>query len=271
MHPKTRFQPTRVAADTYLIHNHHGEGQAPVSVPLNAMVIRSREPVVVDTGVAEARDQYLADVFSLVDPGDIRWVYISHDDVDHTGNVNALMRLAPRATLVVNWFMTERMGRSLDVPLSRQHWLNDGQALGVGGRVLRAIRPPVFDSPTTRGLYDPTTGVYWSSDSFATPMLTPVTDVNEIDESFWREGINTFDRYISPWLAQVDDDLFQLAVDRVEAVAPTVMAGSHTPAISGSRVLGAIAATRRSREAVVAPEPDQSVLEQIRNTLDLAA
>ena len=88
---KTRLEPTKIAPETFLIHDHTGEGQAPVLVPLNTMVIRGSEPVVVDTGVAENRDQYLADVFSIVEPEDIRWVYISHDDVDHTGNVNALM------------------------------------------------------------------------------------------------------------------------------------------------------------------------------------
>ena len=89
--PKTRFEPTQIAPETFVIHDHHGEGQAPVSVALNTMVIRGAEPVVVDTGMAENREQYLADVFSLVEPEDIRWVFISHDDVDHTGNLNALM------------------------------------------------------------------------------------------------------------------------------------------------------------------------------------
>ena len=79
------------------------------------MVIRGAEPVVVDTGMAENREQFLADVFSLVEPEDIRWVFISHDDVDHTGNLNALMEAAPNATLIINWFMTERMGASLEV------------------------------------------------------------------------------------------------------------------------------------------------------------
>ena len=102
---KTRLEPTRIAPETFIVHDHHGEGTAPVIVPLNTMVIRAKEPVVVDTGMAENRDQYLADVFSLVEPEDIRWVFISHDDVDHTGNVNALMAQAPNATLVVNWFM----------------------------------------------------------------------------------------------------------------------------------------------------------------------
>src|SRR5690606_19742169 len=115
--------------ETFLIHDHHGEGTDPVSVGLNSMVIRAAEPVVVDTGMAENREQYLADVFSLVEPEDIRWLFISHDDVDHTGNLNALMELAPNARLVIDWFMVERMGASLDVPVDRWRWLRDGDTL----------------------------------------------------------------------------------------------------------------------------------------------
>lgn len=270
-HPKTRLAPTEIAKDTFLIHDHHGEGDAPVAVALNSLVIRAAEPVVVDTGMAENRDQFLADVFSLVEPADIRWVFISHDDVDHTGNVNALMAAAPNATLVVNWFITERMGGSLDVPLTRQRWVGDGEGLDAGDRILQAIRPPVFDAPTTRGLYDPTTGVYWASDSFATPMLTPVRSVDHIDTAFWVEGIHTFARYVSPWLTLTDDDRFQATVDRVAGLAPAVMAGCHTPAIAGARVASAIAATRQSPSANVADQPDQAVLEQIQQALQALA
>ena len=224
---------------------------------------------VTGTGMAENREQYLADVFGLVEPEDIRWVFISHDDVDHTGNVNALMAAAPNATLVVSWFMAERMGQSLAVHPGRQRWMGDGQGLDVGDRTLRTVRPPVFDSPTTRGLYDPTTGVYWSSDGFAAPMPVPVTHARDLDEAGWLEGINTFDRYISPWLELVDDRRFQATVDRVEALAPTVIAGCHAPAITGSaRIAAALAATRRSPAAVVEAQPDQAVLEQIQLALD---
>jgi flavorubredoxin len=263
-HPKTRLEPTRIAAETFLIHDHQGEGEAPVLVALNSMVIRAAEPVVVDTGMPENQDQFLADVFSLVEPADIRWVFISHDDVDHTGNVNALMDAAPNATLVVNWFIAERMGRSLAVPPTRQRWVGDGERLDVGDRTLRAIRPPVFDSPTTRGLYDPTTGVYWTSDAFATPLLEPARDVSELDPEFWRAGINTFDRYVSPWLSLVDDTRFQTTVDLIAALAPTVMAGCHTPAIAGAHVAAAVAATRRSPSADIPAQPDQAVLEEIQ-------
>ena len=268
--PKTRFEPTRIAPETFLLHDHHGEGTDPVSVALNTMVIRGAQPVVVDTGVAENRDRYLADVFALVEPEDIRWVFISHDDVDHTGNVNELMAAAPNAILVIDWFMKERMGASLDVPASRWRWVRDGDTLDVGDRTLGIVRPPVFDSPTTRGLFDPRTGVYWGSDSFASPMAAPVRHVGEIDPGAWLEGIHTFAQYVSPWLSLVDGAKFQRTVDRVEALDPRVLVGCHTPVIDGGLVADAIAATRIAPWATVAPQPDQSVLDAIQSMLEAA-
>ena len=268
---KTHLEPTRIAPETFVIHDHEGEGTAPVCVPLNSMVIRGAEPVVVDTGMAENREQYLADGFSLVEPEDIRWVFISHDDVDHTGNLNALMDRAPNATLVINWFMTTRMGASLEVPPTRQRWVSDGEGLDVGDRVLQAVRPPIFDSPTTRGLYDPTTGVYWASDSFATPMPHPMATIDQLDDDFWLGGMNMFDNYVSPWLDLVDYGRFQATVDRIEALRPTTIVGCHTPLIGGTRVADAIANTRRSPGATYDPEPDQATLELIQATLAEAA
>jgi flavorubredoxin len=265
--PKTRFEPTRVAPDTFLIHDHQGEGEAPVSVGLNSLVIRAAEPVVVDTGMAENREQYLADVFSVVEPTDIRWVFISHDDVDHTGNVTALMEAAPNATLIINWFMAERMGASLEVPPTRWRWVGDGESFDVGDRRLHAVRPPVFDSPTTRGLYDAKTGVYWASDAFATPMPTPVRSVAELDDAAWTEGMHTFDQYVAAWLPMVDDAKFQRTVDRIEALSSTAIVGCHTPVIGSAHVAAALATTRRSPSATVAPQPDQAVLDQIQATL----
>lgn len=264
---KTRLEPTVIAPETFLIHNHQGEGTAPVSVALNSLVIRAEQPVIVDTGVAENRDQYLADVFSIVEPADVRWVFISHDDVDHTGAVNELMAVCPNATLVINWFMVERMGESLTVPPQRWRWIDDDEAFDVGDRVLRAVRPPIFDAPTTRGLFDPTTGVYWAADAFAAPMFAPIRDVAELDHDFWTDGIAMFGQYVSAWLPLVDLGRYQATVDRVDALRPTVIAGCHTPAITGARVADAIEVTRRTPTMTVPAQPDQRVLEQIQQSL----
>jgi flavorubredoxin len=263
-HTKTRLEPTRIAAETFIIHNQEGEGVAPVILPLNSLVIRGSEPVVVDTGFAHSREEFLADVFSVVEPEDIRWVFISHDDVDHTGNLNALMDAAPNATAIIDWFMMERMGGTLQVSPLRQRWVRDGEVVDVGDRKLLTVRPPIFDSPTTRGLFDTTTGVYWSSDSFATGMDTVVRSVSDIDPEYWKQGMPTFNRWVSPWLELVDDAKFQKTVDRIEQLGASVIAGCHTPAIPRSHIAAALEATRQSPYATVLPQPDQDVLDQIQ-------
>jgi hypothetical protein len=93
------------------------------------------------------------------------------------------------------------------------------------------------------------------------------TDVHVTHINIWAGGINTFDQYVSPWLTLVDDARFQATVDRVAALAPSVLAGCHTPAVTGARVAAAIAATRRSPSATVDPQPGQAVLEQIQAAL----
>jgi len=266
---KPRLAPTEIAPETFLVHDHHGEGTDWVG--LNTMVIRAAEPVVVDTGMMENRERYLEDVFSLVEPEDIRWVFISHDDVDHTGNVNALMELAPNATLVIDWFMQERMGASLEVPVTRWRWVQDGDTLDVGDRTLHVVRPPVYDSGTTRGLFDPVTRVYWGSDAFATGMPGPVRTVEELELVPWLEGIHVLSRYISPWLELVDDGRFQRTVDRIEALQPEVLAGCHTPAVPRGYVQDALAATRTAPTAIVPPQPDQSLLDVLQAVLEPAA
>lgn len=260
---KTRLDPTLIGHETFLVHDHHGEGTSPVVVDLNTMVIRAQEPVVIDTGVHENETQFLADVFDLVEPKDVRWVFISHDDIDHTGNLNALMAACPNATAILNWFITERMGASLQVPPSRWRWIADGDTFDVGDRRLLAVRPPVYDSPTTRGLFDTSTGVYWASDAFATPMLAPARSVDELDADFWVDGMKTFNNYVSPWLSIVDGRRYRRTVNRIAALAPTTIAGCHTPAIPSSRVADALDAARRSPGAAVAPQPDQAVLDEL--------
>jgi hypothetical protein len=60
---------------------------------------------------------------------------------------------------------------------------------------------------------------------------------------------------------------FQCTVDRVEALAPSVLTGCHTPVVGEACVVRARATTRRTPTAIVPPQPDQAVLEEIRRSL----
>jgi len=262
--PTTRVAPTEIAAETFLIHSVQPALGQPLFVYLNSLVVRGSEPMIVDAGTIANREQWLEDVFSLVEPEDVRWIFLSHDDVDHTGNLDDVLSACPNARLVCNWAMVERHTNCFDFPLPRCHWVMDGETLDVGDRTLLALRPPVYDSPTTRGLFDPTTGVYWAVDTFATPLPDPQMGVADLDAEFWGGGMTLFALgAVSPWLSLVDEEKYGAYVDRVQDLDITTVACCHSPVIEGPLIEQAFATVRGLPAVDPPPMPDHSVLEQI--------
>ena len=262
--PTIRAEPTEVAPDTFVIHSVQPAFGAPLFVHLNSMVIRGAEPMIVDTGTIANRTQWLEDAFSLVEPDDVRWVFLSHDDVDHAGNLDEVMTACPNATLVCTWAMVERHTNAFHFPLDRCRWVVDGDSLDIGDRTLQAIRPPVYDSPTTRGLYDPTTQVYWSVDTFAVPLPDAHAQIADLEAGFWGEVMAMFALGgVSPWLSAIDQVKFGAIVDRVQGLDITTIAGCHTPAIEGQFIEQAFVLVRNLPTLDPPALPDQSMLEQV--------
>src|SRR5690349_21396704 len=119
--------PYRVAADTWVVPELFPTPDGPF-VAMNSAVITGREPVIVDTGNALNRDRWLDAVGSIVDLADVRWVFISHDDHDHTGNLLEVLDLAPNATLVTTWWTVERLAGDVELPVHRMRWVRDGES-----------------------------------------------------------------------------------------------------------------------------------------------
>jgi flavorubredoxin len=263
--PTIRAEPEQVAPETFVIHSVQEALGAPLTVYLNSMVIRGQEPVIVDTGTIANRKQWLDDVFGLVDPADVRWVFLSHDDVDHTGNLSEVLTRCPNATIVASWAMIERHTNAFEFPLERTRWVGHGESFDAGDRTFVAARPPHYDSPTTRGLFDPTTGVCWAVDAFAAPMPpTPVSTVSEHDPEFWREGMTMFvHNALSPWLAIVDPAKYASACDAHRALGMTTLVCAHSPIITEDSIDAAYALARDLPNVDAPPVPDQAVLDAI--------
>lgn len=259
-----RHEPLKVAEDTYLIRSTFGEGQAPIFVYVNSLVVLGKEPAIIDTGTVANRKQWLDDVFSLVDPKDVRWIMLSHDDHDHTGNLAETLALCPNATLVTSWFQMERLAGDLSVPPMRMQWSEDGYSLDAGDRTFGFVRPPIFDSPTTRGFYDSKTGVYWAGDSFAAPSTVPSDDVSIYHPEEWRQGFNDFQLAISPWVHLADAVKFNQTVKRIADLDPRVIVSAHTPAITGEYVTSAIDMMYDVPEAPTPQLPNQETLDMIK-------
>ena len=256
-------QPYRIAPDTWVIPETLPAAPGTV-VPVNSMVITGAEPVIVDTGNELSREAWLEAAFSLVDPADVRWVFLSHDDHDHVGNLLPVLDACPGATLVTNWFTVERLQRALPLPLDRMRWVNPGETFDAGDRTLVAVVPPVWDSPTTRGLFDPKSGVYWAVDSFACLLPRHVTDTADVPPDLWRESFLFSNRVGAPWHALLDLDKFDRHVDTVASLGMTTVASAHATTLHGEHLEEAFRLIRQVARMDPAPVPGQDDLDAIR-------
>ena len=254
--------PYRVAPDTYVIPELVA-GPPGTYVAMNSMVITGDEPVIVDTGNELSRTEWMDAAFSLVDPADVRWVFLSHDDHDHIGNLSAVLDACPLATLVTNWFTVERTHRAMELPLHRMRWVNPGDSFDVGDRTLVAVRPPIFDSPTTRGLYDSRTGVYWAADCFASLLPGAVTETDDVPEELWRESFTFFSQMVSPWVHLTDPARFTPTVDAIARLPISTVVGGHMAQLRGERFRVALDLLRDLPTSPVAPVPGQADLDSL--------
>ncbi len=260
--PIPASDPVLVAPDTWLIPNLAAAGPDRY-LPVNSLLVRGGEPVVVDTGAPVHRQRWLEQVFSLVDPEDVRWIFLSHDDGDHVGGLADALAMCPSATLVTNSFATERLALQGALPLKRLRWLEPGDSFVAGDRRLRLVLPPIFDGPTTRGLFDERTGVLWSVDSFAALTTGAVHQRDDIPDELYDESFALLNSLVSPWHQWLDPVRYGQHVASVADLQPAAVASAHGPVLTGDAIGDAFDRVRAMAGAPRVMPPGQSALDEL--------
>jgi flavorubredoxin len=259
--------PVRIAPETFLIPN-LAPAEPGTYVQVNSLLIRGEEPIIVDTGAPVHREHWLEQVYSLVDPEDVRWIFLSHDDGDHTGGLYEALERSPAATLVTNFFSWERL--ALERPAiapDRMIWRGPNETFDAGDRRLRLVVPPIFDGPTTRALYDERSRVLWAVDSFAALTTGAVHEVEEVPKDLYDESFQLFNSMISPWHEWLDPAAYNRHVDTVEGLRPDVVASAHGHVLRGGDIHDAFDRVRTlAGQPRIAP-PGQSALDELLATV----
>ncbi|MCM1967412.1 MBL fold metallo-hydrolase [Streptomyces sp. G1] len=237
-------------------------------IPVNAFVLHAREPVVVDTGLGLPDRDFLRTLSEAVDPADVRWIWLTHPDRDHTGGIFALLEAAPEARVVTTFLGAGEMTTERPLPMDRVYFLNPGQRLDVGDRTLTAFRPPLFDNPATVGFYDDRSRACFSSDCFGAPLpdgdLAAGGDAGAVGPEDLRAAQLFWASLDSPWVTVADREKFLATVLPVREMDPELVLSTHLPPAAG---IGLIA--RMLDTVSLAPGlepfvgPDQEALEQM--------
>jgi len=232
-------------------------------VPVNAFVLHGSEPVLVDTGAVVDQADFMGALRSVIDPDDLRWIWLTHTDFDHIGALHQLLEENPRIRVITTFLGVGIMSLTAPLPMERVFLVNPGQDITVGDRTLTAVKPPVFDNPSTTGFYDQKSKTLFSSDCFGALLQEVPQNAADLSEDDLRDGQVTWATLDSPWLHKVDAGAFNKELDSIRAMEPSMVLSSHLPAAAGAmtdQLLASLAAAPTSHPFT---GPDQQALEQM--------
>lgn len=225
------------------------------ALPVNSFLLKGREPLLVDTGLNALGEEFLAALAGEIDLDDLKWIWLSHMDADHVGNLSRVLERAPNARVLTNFLGMGKMNLAgLDV--SRVQLLEPGAAFETGGHRLHPVRPPYYDAPETVGFFDETDGVLFAADSFGALLPEAVNDIGEIADETLRDGLVGWSSIDAPWLAHVDRHALGQTLTAIERLAPQYLFSGHLPlARNGAAALSRHVANAYCRGTTTAIDP----------------
>ena len=234
------------------------------ALPVNAFLLKGPEPVLVDTGVNMLAEVFAARLSEEIDPRDLRWIWLSHTDPDHAGNLARVLDAAPNARVVTNFLGRGKM-QLAGFDISRVEVLGPGAVFEAGGRRLTPVRPPYYDAPETMGFFDAVDREERPVDAFGALLSGPADDLGAVSDEALRDGMVGWSAIDAPWLSGMDQGRLGGMLAALDRLAPDIVLSGHLPVARGtSRLTGIVAGAYTGRPT---GGPDPLAIEQVEAAL----
>ena len=220
---------TAVADDTFSL-SAGLPGPAGTQLPVNAYCLRGAQPTLIDTGLSPLGNQFRDALWGVVDPSDLRWIVITHDDRDHTGSLRAILDEAPHATVITNFISMVKIAEDWQLPLDRLRLVNPGDRFEIGDDVLEAFRPPTYDSPGTLAFHALQRNICFSSDSFGAFLPGPIdlaASAEDLPTEDYHGGVAVFASALSPWMHDLSTERWQAMISDLHRRDVATLLSTH--------------------------------------------
>ncbi|MCF8466565.1 MAG: MBL fold metallo-hydrolase [Sneathiella sp.] len=199
-------------------------------LPVNSFLLKAREALLVDTGLGILGVDFLKRLEGEIDLPDLKWIWLSHMDADHVGNLQALLDAAPNARVLTNFLGMGKLNLA-GFDVSRVTLIDQTGVPEIAGHNLIPVRPPYYDAPETMGFFDRNDGVFFAGDSFGALLPGVAHDLAGIAKSDLQEGLALWSSIDAPWLASVSREAFDRTLAAIDRLDPAVMISSHLPIV----------------------------------------
>ncbi|WP_071190179.1 diflavin flavoprotein [Trichormus sp. NMC-1] len=132
----------------------------------NSYLIRGEQTVLIDTSHQKFRHLYLETLKSIVNPKTIDYIIVSHTEPDHSGLVEDVLQLAPRATVLASKVALQFLEGLVHDPFSKRI-VKSGDRIDIGkGHEIEFVSAPNLHWPDTIFSFDRQTQILYTCDAF---------------------------------------------------------------------------------------------------------
>ncbi len=131
----------------------------------NSYFINADKKTVVETSKTKFWDTYLDKIKQVTDPAEIEYIVLNHTEPDHSGNLERLLEIAPKAKVVASRiainYLKDFLGKNFEHIV-----VKDGDTLDLGNKTLRFISAPNLHWPDSMYTYLEEDKYLFTCDSF---------------------------------------------------------------------------------------------------------
>ncbi len=182
--------------------------------------------------------EHLARIQSIVDFSKLAYVVVNHVEMDHSGNIPDIMKLAPQAKIITNTAGKQALEAHFDTEGWEYEIVKTGDSISIGKRTLEFMTTPMLHWPDSMMTYVKEDKLLLSNDGFGQHYASDGIFVNEQPlDIIIREAKSYYANILFPFGAQAEKALStagSLGLD-IEMIAP-----SHGCIWSGKEEVGTI-------------------------------
>ncbi|NPV42671.1 MAG: FprA family A-type flavoprotein [Firmicutes bacterium] len=209
-----------VGAIDWDVRNFHGY-LTQKGTTYNAYLIVDKKIVLIDTVKNHLFGEMISRISEVVDPGKIEYVVSNHVEMDHSGSIPELMKIAPNAAVV-----SSPKGKAGLQAHYKKNWrfitVNTGDALNIGERNINFIHTPMVHWPDNMVSFIPEEKILFSNDAFG----QHIASSERFDDEFpldvlLEEASKYYANIVLPYGAQVQNIFGKLADLNIDIIAPS--------------------------------------------------
>jgi anaerobic nitric oxide reductase flavorubredoxin len=169
----------------------------------NSYLIVDEKVVLIDTVWSPFQNELIQNIQEIIDPSKIDIVVANHAEVDHSGSLPAVMRYAPKATLIVSERGIESIEGHYHQPWNFQAH-KTGDKVNIGKRDLVFVEAPMLHWPDSMFTYLTGDNILFPNDAFGQHYASAFRFNDQVDQKeLYEEALKYYANILTPYSSLV--------------------------------------------------------------------